>query len=32
VDLDAAVDEAMWWPDYVPYLPAEDGHAAWHWH
>jgi len=21
---DAAVDQAMWWPDYVPYLPAED--------
>jgi malate dehydrogenase (oxaloacetate-decarboxylating) len=29
VDLDAAIDDAMWWPDYVPYLPAEDGHAAW---
>jgi malic enzyme len=32
VDLDAAVDDAMWWPDYVPYLAAEDGHAAWPWH
>jgi malic enzyme len=21
---DAAVDQAMWWPDYVPYVPAED--------
>jgi hypothetical protein len=20
-DLDAAIDAAMWWPDYVPYLP-----------
>jgi malic enzyme len=24
VDLDAEIDVAMWWPDYVPYLPAED--------
>ena len=23
-DLDAAIDAAMWWPDYVPYLPAGD--------
>jgi malic enzyme len=23
-DVDAAVDRAMWWPDYVPYVPAED--------
>jgi len=22
-DADAAVEAAMWWPDYVPYLPAE---------
>ena len=21
-DLEATVDGAMWWPDYVPYLPA----------
>jgi hypothetical protein len=21
-DPEAAVDAAMWWPDYVPYLPA----------
>jgi malic enzyme len=24
VDLDAEIDVAMWWPDYVPYLLAED--------
>ena len=24
VDLGAAIDAAMWWPDYVPYLPAAD--------
>jgi malic enzyme len=24
VDLDAEIDAAMWWPDYVPYVPAED--------
>ncbi|MEO5940549.1 MAG: oxaloacetate-decarboxylating malate dehydrogenase, partial [Candidatus Limnocylindrales bacterium] len=24
VDLEAAVDAAMWWPDYVPYEPAAD--------
>jgi len=24
-DLGAAVDAAMWWPDYVPYQPAADG-------
>jgi malic enzyme len=23
-DVDAAIDAAMWWPDYVPYLVAED--------
>ena len=22
--VDAAVNRAMWWPDYVPYVPAED--------
>ncbi len=26
-DLEAAVDAAMWWPDYVPYLPAADRRA-----
>ncbi len=26
-DLEAAVAAAMWWPDYVPYLPAEDRRA-----
>ena len=24
----ADVDAAMWWPDYVPYLPAEDRRSA----
>ena len=24
VDLEAEIDAAMWWPDYVPYLPSED--------
>ena len=24
-DPESAVDAAMWWPDYVPYLPARDG-------
>ena len=24
VDLDTAIDAAMWWPDYVPYAPAAD--------
>jgi malic enzyme len=28
VDLGEAVDAAMWWPDYVPYLPAEDRRAG----
>jgi len=28
VDLEAAVDAAMWWPDYVPYAPAEDRRSA----
>jgi malic enzyme len=28
VDLEAAVDAAMWWPDYVPYTPAEDRRSA----
>ncbi|HEX2754242.1 MAG TPA: NAD-dependent malic enzyme [Candidatus Limnocylindrales bacterium] len=23
-DVDAAVDRAMWWPDYVPYLPEDE--------
>jgi malate dehydrogenase (oxaloacetate-decarboxylating) len=23
-EIDAAVDAAMWWPDYVPYLPSRD--------
>jgi malic enzyme len=23
-DLEEAVDAAMWWPDYVPYLPAKE--------
>jgi malic enzyme len=23
-DLEAAIDAAMWWPDYVPYVVAED--------
>ena len=23
-DIEAAVDAAMWWPDYVPYAPAPD--------
>ena len=23
-EVEAAVDRAMWWPDYVPYVPAED--------
>jgi malic enzyme len=23
-DLEEAVDAAMWWPDYVPYTPADD--------
>ena len=28
VDLGAAIDAAMWWPDYVPYLPAVDRRAG----
>jgi len=28
VDLEEAVDAAMWWPDYVPYLVAEDRRAV----
>jgi malate dehydrogenase (oxaloacetate-decarboxylating) len=24
-DLDALIDGAMWWPDYVPYTPARQG-------
>ena len=27
-DLEAVVDAAMWWPDYVPYLVAEDRRAG----
>jgi malic enzyme len=27
-DLEAAVDAAMWWPDYVPYVPLEDRRAG----
>jgi hypothetical protein len=27
-DLDGAVDAAMWWPDYVPYGPAEDRRSS----
>jgi malic enzyme len=27
-DVEAAVDAAMWWPDYVPYVPAEDRRAG----
>jgi malate dehydrogenase (oxaloacetate-decarboxylating) len=27
-DLASAVDGAMWWPDYVPYTPAEDRRAG----
>ena len=27
-DADAAVDAAMWWPDYVPYEPAPDRRSA----
>ena len=27
-DLAAAVDAAMWWPDYVPYVPAEERRAG----
>jgi malate dehydrogenase (oxaloacetate-decarboxylating) len=26
-DLEREVDAAMWWPDYVPYLPAEERRA-----
>ncbi|MBA2720014.1 MAG: NAD-dependent malic enzyme [Chloroflexi bacterium] len=28
VDLEAAVAAAMWWPDYVPYVVAEDRRAG----
>jgi malic enzyme len=27
-DLAHEVDEAMWWPDYVPYVPVEDRRTA----
>ncbi len=27
-DVEAAVDAAMWWPDYVPYLPGTPARAA----
>jgi malic enzyme len=27
-DLDAEIEAAMWWPDYVPYVPAEDRRSA----
>jgi len=27
-DVTAEVDAAMWWPDYVPYRPAEDRRAG----
>jgi hypothetical protein len=27
-DLDGAVEAAMWWPDYVPYGPAEDRRSS----
>ncbi len=27
-DLEAVIDAAMWWPDYVPYLAAEDRGAS----
>jgi malate dehydrogenase (oxaloacetate-decarboxylating) len=27
-DLESAVDAAMWWPDYVPYVAAEDRRSA----
>jgi malate dehydrogenase (oxaloacetate-decarboxylating) len=27
-DLDAAIDAAMWWPDYVPYEPAPERRSA----
>jgi malic enzyme len=26
-DVEAAIDDAMWWPEYVPYVPAEDRRA-----
>jgi malic enzyme len=26
-DIEREVDAAMWWPDYVPYVPAEDRRA-----
>jgi malic enzyme len=27
-DLGVAVDAAMWWPDYVPYVPTEERRAS----
>jgi malic enzyme len=27
-DLETVVDGAMWWPDYVPYLPMADRRAG----
>ena len=27
-DLEAEIDAAMWWPDYVPYTPSEDRRAG----
>ncbi len=28
VDIAAAIDAAMWWPDYVPYVAVDDGRAV----